>query len=159
MPTLDASRRPLTDAERRPLQAKVRAAQARGRKASSRAPVFAAAFVLVLWLTDAARLRRALDGGRGGLSAVIGGRDRVVWVRRDLRKDDSQRRAVGAGRLEWALARNATDVYDIRASAFVELEEFEDEGACYAFALDGGRVMMVSGPAGNSATVAGRAAI
>jgi hypothetical protein len=47
--------------------------------------------------------------------------------------------------LESALMRNEADVFDIRAAAFVELEEVEDEGACYAFDLGDGRIAFLSG--------------
>jgi hypothetical protein len=47
--------------------------------------------------------------------------------------------------LESALRRNAADVYDVRAIAFAELEEIEDEGACYAFELEGERIVFITG--------------
>jgi hypothetical protein len=47
--------------------------------------------------------------------------------------------------VESALRRNEADVYDIRASAHAVFEEVEDEGACYAFELEGGRVVFVAG--------------
>ena len=47
--------------------------------------------------------------------------------------------------LESALRRSEADVYDIRASAHAVFEEIEDEGACYAFELEGGRVVFVAG--------------
>ena len=46
---------------------------------------------------------------------------------------------------ESALRRNAADVYDVRARLFAELEEIEDEGACYAFELDDGRIAFIQG--------------
>lgn len=68
----------------------------------------------------------------------------TIWVRRDTRKDESHRRQWTQG-LESALRRNEADVYEVRATAFAELEEFEDEGACYAFELEDRRVVFVSG--------------
>ena len=68
----------------------------------------------------------------------------TLWARRDLRKDTASRQQWIQG-LESALRRAEADVYDILAGAFVELEEFEDEGACYAFALDESRVVFISG--------------
>jgi hypothetical protein len=47
--------------------------------------------------------------------------------------------------LESALRGGQAEVFDIRAVAFVELEEFEDEGACYAFDLGGSRMAFLSG--------------
>ena len=68
----------------------------------------------------------------------------TFWVLRDLRKDASSQQQWIQG-LESALRRAEAEVCDIRASAFVELEEFEDEGACYAFALDEAHVVFISG--------------
>ena len=142
MPTLVASRRPLTEAERRVIQAKVRASQARSRQASSRAPVISRGIVLVLWLltllaSDAPwtvvtvfwLVVGALSRGGSGAACGRTRRSSEQWTQG----------------LESALRRDAADVYDVRARAFVELEEFEDEGACYAFELDPGRVVFVSG--------------
>ena len=61
-----------------------------------------------------------------------------------MRKDAGQLHAVAAG-LSSALTRNEADVYDVRAIAFAEFEEVEDEGACYAFALDTRRLVFVMG--------------
>jgi hypothetical protein len=36
-------------------------------------------------------------------------------------------------------------VYEVRSRSFVEFEEVEDEGACYAFELDDERVVFISG--------------
>jgi hypothetical protein len=36
-------------------------------------------------------------------------------------------------------------VYDIRARAFAQFEEVEDEGACYAFELEGDRLVFITG--------------
>jgi hypothetical protein len=47
--------------------------------------------------------------------------------------------------LESALARDAADVYDVRATSYAELEEIEDEGACYAFELEGGILVFIAG--------------
>jgi hypothetical protein len=68
----------------------------------------------------------------------------TLWVRRDLSREVGQFSAM-AKRLESATRRNEADVYDIRASAYVEFEEVEDEGACYAFDVGGGRIAFISG--------------
>ena len=44
-----------------------------------------------------------------------------------------------------ALLRNEARVTRIQSSSIVEFEEQEDEGACYAFQLDGDQVVFVSG--------------
>jgi hypothetical protein len=68
----------------------------------------------------------------------------ALWVRRDMRKLGGQMEGMARG-LESALRRNAAEVYDIRAQAFAEFEEIEDEGACYAFALGDGCLVFIQG--------------
>lgn len=46
---------------------------------------------------------------------------------------------------ERVLHRNEARVVRIQSDAMVEFEEQEDEGACYAFQLDSGRVVFLSG--------------
>ena len=65
-------------------------------------------------------------------------------MRRDMRKHGGQLEHIARG-LESALRRNAADVYAVRARSFAELEEIEDEGACYAFELDGNRLVFITG--------------
>ena len=142
MATLEASRRPLTEAERRLLRARVGASGERSRQVSRRAPIVTIAIVIVLWLLTLL----ASDAPWWvvtGFWALVGG---VIWlwVWRDVRKD-ARFETEWTARLESALRRNTADVFDVRARAFVEFEEFEDEGACYAFALDDERVVFVSG--------------
>ena len=142
MATLEASRRPLTEAERRLLKARVGASVERSRQVSRRAPIVTSGIVLVLWLLTLL----ASDAPWWvitGFWALVGGAI-WLWVWRDVRKD-ARFETEWTARLESALRRNMADVFDVRAIAFVELEEFEDEGACYAFALDDERVVFVSG--------------
>src|SRR5579871_836331 len=47
--------------------------------------------------------------------------------------------------VENALLRNEACVIRIQATAMVEFEEEEDEGACYAFQLDEGQMIFISG--------------
>jgi hypothetical protein len=71
---------------------------------------------------------------------VIGGAI-ALWVRRDVRRDiEGMRRG-----LESALRRNVAEVYDIHARSFAQFDEVEDEGACYAFELEGDRLVFVTG--------------
>ena len=142
MATLAASRRALTEAERRLLQARIGASAERSRQVSRRAPVVTSGIVLILWLLTLL----ASDAPWWVITAfwALVGAGIMLWVRRDMRKDARFEREWTA-RLESALRRNTADVFDVRARAFVELEEFEDEGACYAFALDDERVVFVSG--------------
>jgi len=104
----------------------------RGRRASSTALWAGIATIIVLWaLTMVVSDESALiiTGFWFIAGSVI-----VLWVRKDLGADRRGLDAIAAG-LESALRRNLADVYDIRSTEFVEFEEIEDEGACYAFEL------------------------
>jgi hypothetical protein len=68
----------------------------------------------------------------------------ALWVARDAKRDAAQLQSMARG-LQSALKKNVADVYDVRARDFVEFEEIEDEGAAYAFELEGGRVLFISG--------------
>ena len=142
MATLTASRRPLTGSEQRLLRTKIRDARQRQRRVSRRLPLAAFGTIAVLWLATVL----ASDAPVSVVTVfwVLVGAGMVLWLRRDHRKEAGHVQEWIQG-LESALRRNQADVHDIRATGFVELEEFEDEGACYAFALDGGRVVFVSG--------------
>jgi hypothetical protein len=65
----------------------------------------------------------------------------VVWgavnARRDLTKD--------IDRLERTLTRNEAREVTIQSTEMVEFEEEEDEGACYAFQLNDGRIVFIDG--------------
>lgn len=74
---------------------------------------------------------------------IVGG-GITLWVRHDLRADAGHAAATIRG-LESALRRNAANVFDVRARSFAEFEEIEDEGACYAFELEGGQLVFIAG--------------
>jgi hypothetical protein len=139
---LSPQRRPLTTAERRLLHRKIGSLRSRSRRTSRAYLPVAAGIVLVLW----AWTLLASDAPPVVVTAfwLLAGGLLGLWVRRDMRRDARRMRAM-AGSLESALRRNEADVYDIRAHAFVEFEEIEDEGACYAFALEGERLVFISG--------------
>jgi hypothetical protein len=139
---LESSRRGLTPAERRLLQAKIRSLGVRGRRASTGYLPIAAGIILALWVwtlvsSDAPWFMVT------GFWLVVGAAI-ARWVRRDARAD-AGRMEMDARRLASALKRNAADVYEIRAIRFAEFEEIEDEGACYAFELEGGRLAFIAG--------------
>jgi hypothetical protein len=139
---LDASRRPLTETERRVIRAKIRSLTATGRRASRVYLPIACGVVLVLWFLTL----MASDAPWLVVTAfwlVVGG-GITLWVRRDMRKHAGQLEGIARG-LESALRRNAADVYDVRASSFAVLEEIEDEGACYVFQLEGDRLVFIAG--------------
>jgi hypothetical protein len=138
----EPSRRPLTQAERRALRATIRSLTVRGRRASIVWLPIAGGLVLVLWVWTIL----ASDAPWFIVTAfwLIAGGGITLWVRRDMRTHGSHLEGMARG-LQSALRRNAADVYDVRARAFAELEEIEDEGACYAFEIEGGRLAFIQG--------------
>jgi hypothetical protein len=141
-PLLNAFRRPLTEREQRLIRAKVRSLTARGRRASTVYLPIAGGLLFVLWLwtilaSDAPWLVVTVFWLAVGAAITL-------WVRRDMRTFTGQLQGMRSG-LGSALRRNAADVYDVRAQAFAELEEFDDEGACYAFQLDDSRIVFIIG--------------
>ena len=68
----------------------------------------------------------------------------ALWMRHDANTDARSFDTMAAG-LQSALKMNTADVYDVRARAFAEFEEAEDEGACYAFELSDDRLLFIVG--------------
>lgn len=139
---LKPSRRPLTEAERRAIHAKIRSLRASARRTTRGYLPIGAGVILVLWLwtilaSDAPWLVVTVFW-------LVVGCGITFWVGRDMRKQAGQLEGMTRG-LESALRRDATDVYDIRSKSFAELEEVEDEGACYAFELEDNRVVFIAG--------------
>jgi hypothetical protein len=140
--SLEPARRPLTDAERRLIRARVQRLTKSARRAPAASLWISAAGVFVLWLLTLV----ASDAPWPVVTALwllVGGAI-AAWVWRDLRRDAAMTGDYAA-ELRRALERNAADVYDITATRFVEFEEFEDEGASYAFELADGRIVFISG--------------
>jgi len=136
------SRRPLTRQETRLLTAKVRSLQARSRRASLAALQLGAGIIALLWIvtlvaSDAPPLVVSLFW-------LVAGGVILLWVRRDMRTH-ARNQDTMVRSFESSLRRNAADVYDVHARAFAEFEEVEDEGACYAFELEGERLLFISG--------------
>jgi hypothetical protein len=139
---LEASQRPLTEKERRVIRAKIGSLTAAARRSSRVYLPIAAATIFVLWLATIL----ASDAPWVVITVfwlVVGGVI-TLWVRRDMRKHAGHLQEMARG-LESALRRNTADVYDVRAKAFAEVEEIEDEGACYAFELEGDRLVFIIG--------------
>ena len=139
---LEASHRPLTEAERRMVRQKIRHLAGRGRRAVRVSLPLTGGMVILLWLWT----MWASDAPPVIVTAfwlVVGGA-LALWVRRDMHGHAGQLRKM-EDRLASALKRNAADVYDVRARAFAEFEEVEDEGACYAFELTGNQLVFISG--------------
>jgi hypothetical protein len=139
---LSAARRPLTTAERRLIRVKIQSLAARGRRASRAALPISGAVVFILWLWTV--LASDVSWLIVTVFWLVVGTAISAWVRRDMRVHGKQFEGI-ARDLESALKRNAADVYDVRARAFVTFEEIEDEGACYAFELEGDRLVFITG--------------
>ncbi len=68
----------------------------------------------------------------------------TLWGMKDSSTSTGYMTSMAAG-LESALRRKEADVFAIRSRSYVQFDEIEDEGACYAFELDDERVVFVSG--------------
>ena len=139
---LEAARRPLTATEKRLIRGKIRSLTARAGRASKVSLPIAGGVVLILW----ALTLLASDASWLIVTAfwLVVGVVIAAWSHREMRAHGDHFRRM-AHDLESALRRNAADVHDIHARAFAVFEEIEDEGACYAFELDGERLVFISG--------------
>jgi hypothetical protein len=139
---LGAVRRSLNEKERRAIRAKIARLTASQRRALTTYLPIAAGVMFVLWLWTIL----ASDAPWLVVTAfwLVVGAGITLWVRRDMRSHAGQLAGMVRS-LQSAIRRNEADVYDIRASSFAVLEEIEDEGACYAFELEGDRLVFISG--------------
>jgi hypothetical protein len=139
---LESTRRSLKPAETRYLQAKIKNLSGQGRRTSRLYFPIVAAITVILWLVTIF----IADAPWPVITVfwLVVGAVLALWVARDAKKDALQLQSMAQG-LQSALRRNAADVYDVQARDFVEFEEIEDEGAAYAFELDDGRVLFISG--------------
>lgn len=141
-PTLEFRLRPLTPAERRLLRCKIRRYDVRPREIERRVAWIAAITAGLLWV-----LTLLASDAPWPVATVIWlvlGVVLYVWVLRDLRKESAPLPAMAAS-MESALRRDEAESFDIRATAYAEFEEIEDEGACYAFDLGDGRLVFLTG--------------
>lgn len=65
----------------------------------------------------------------------------TLWSYAGARSDVAK----AIARIESAQRENKAYAFHIQTEHFVDFEEEEDEGACYAFQLDRGRIVFVSG--------------
>ena len=139
---LGAVRRSLNEKERRAIRAKIARLTASQRRALTTYLPIAAGVMFVLWLWTIL----ASDAPWLVVTAfwLVVGTGITLWVRRDMRSHAGQLAGMVRS-LQSAIRRNEADVYDIRARSFAVLEEIEDEGACYAFELEGDRLVFISG--------------
>lgn len=94
-------------------------------------------YVLTLLASDTNGL--IVTGFWALIGAVI-----LAWVLTGTRKDARTFAGI-ADAYRSALEKNEVLAYDIRSTAFAELEEIEDEGACYAFQIEDDRMVFLSG--------------
>lgn len=138
----ESSRRPLKPAELRFLQAKIKNLTGRSLRTSKAYLPIASVVTVILWLVTlfvADAPWYVITGFWLVVGVVL-----ALWVGHDAKKDAAQIQAMAEG-LQSALKKNAADVYDVKAKDFVEFEEIEDEGAAYAFELEDGRALFISG--------------
>lgn len=138
---LEPRRRPLSTEERRLLAAKARELRAQT-NAPRKIVVLTGGIVGILWLLTI--LASDAPWWVITLFWILAGSILGLWIRRESRRHGVHAVTM-AQRLESALARNEADVFDFSASSYVEFEEMEDEGACYAFDLGHSRIAFVVG--------------
>jgi hypothetical protein len=139
---LEPTRRQLSQVESRYVRAQIRNLSARAARAPRGFLAIGGGIVFAFWmitilLSDSPFIVVTLFWLAAG-GAIL------LWTGWEVRKDAGHFKTM-IRRLESALRRNAADVYDIRAKSFAEFEEIEDEGGCYAFELENGRMVFISG--------------
>ena len=140
---LEFQERQLTAAEVRLLRARISSLRRRGPRVMSRGLWTGIFSIAVLWALTMAASDAPVPVITGFW--LVAGAAIIFWVRRDLGGDRKSFDSIAAG-LESALRRNCALVHDVRSSGFVEFEEIEDEGACYAFQLAGrNEIVFLSG--------------
>jgi hypothetical protein len=139
MPEIDSIARPISEAERLLLSAELQRIERRLRSFPRRA--VSAGFVLCgvfCALTVLATKEHQLVAIVFWLALFL---VISVWVCLSQRP----KYLAELNRLDDALCRNEVRETRIQSDAFVELEEIEDEGACFAFQLSGNQIVFVSG--------------
>ncbi|MGI9037736.1 MAG: hypothetical protein ACR2GQ_02635 [Gemmatimonadota bacterium] len=139
---MNLTRRPLTDPERERLRFQLEDLRGRARRGRSASWGVVSGAVLILYLltllvSEAAPLWITLFWLAFGVGLFF-------WVRRDFRRDAGWMQVMAAS-VESALRRGEADAIDVDAVAYAEFEEYEDEGACWAFDLGDGRLLFVRG--------------
>ena len=141
---IEDSIRPLTESERRLLNAVISFQRRRLKLLSKRTARFAIASSAVLCLLTVLLVRDLPWWTIAGFWAVIG---TVIagWLWVELRLKELPQRRLWISRLESALQRNEARVRRIQSDEVVEFEEEEDEGACFAFQLRDQHIIFISG--------------
>lgn len=139
--TVESTLRPLTQAERRLLKVKIREIDARLER-RNRPLLPGVAIVAVLWVLTLV----VSDASWPIVTAfwIVIGAAILVWVRRDLARDLDVLRDISRV-YESALSRNEAEEFRFTSTSYAEFEEYEDEGACYAFQIAPNRLAFVVG--------------
>jgi hypothetical protein len=142
--TLKAIHRRLNGAEKRLLLQAISHRRRRQSKALRRIFCWAAIVFGALWAFSIFATIADKRGPSWYVSGLIWlgvGLPMTLWAYVGVRSD----LAKAISRFESALKRNMVSNIAIQSEQFVEFEEEEDEGACYAFQLTGHRIVFVSG--------------
>lgn len=139
---LEPTLRPLTGPERRRLEERADELRGSARAGGRRVVLIAAGGAAVLWLltllaSDASWVVVTVFWAAAGSLLAL-------WVRHDQRSAGRALEAMAA-QVESAVRRGEAEAYDITARRYLAFEEVEDEGACWAFELGGGRVVFLTG--------------
>lgn len=139
METLPFVERPLTADERRALETQAAYARSTGAATLRRMALICGAAsavlaVLTLLASDAPAQVVLL------FWAVVG-TALIFWTAIPERRQWRAKAAALTDGLQTARARD----WEVRSSRMVEFEEIEDEGACYAFEVDSGQVVLIQG--------------
>ncbi len=144
MARMESAARPLNKKEVRLLRWAIGLRQRRHRKSAKRMATWGVTVFAFFWGITLVATRLDGKGPEWYLSGLIWLAillPLLLWAYRDVRCDLA--RSVEC--FEGALRANTAHVFRIQSERFIELEEEEDEGACYAFELSSGRIVFVVG--------------
>ncbi len=144
MTRVEQSVRPLNEKERRLLSAAVAWRKRRLDVFQRRVVLSGMALLVAFWGMIAIATAADKKGPAWyyeGLISIAIAVSISLWVYFDLKP----KFLLDLQRYENALRRNQACVTRIQSNAVVEFEEQEDEGACYAFQLNEGRIVFLSG--------------
>lgn len=139
---LEPRTRSLTEAERRLLRCKIREYRRSPGELERSVRIAGIGVTGVLWLLTLLASDLAWPVVTG-IWLVIG-MLLYSWVLRDLRKEVGHLPGMVTA-FESALERNEVESFDVEAVGYAAFEEVEDEGACWAFDLGDGRVVLLVG--------------
>jgi hypothetical protein len=135
----DSFDRPLTESEQRMLASRLKNLGRRGRTALSRAIAPIGIVSAALWLVTL--IVSDIHWPAITIFWFAFGTGMCMWVWRS--EATSLRSKIAS--IESAIRRNAASVQRVRSSELVEIEEREDEGACWLFQLPDDQILVLNG--------------